>query len=68
MKLTLRDRAFRTELHSRFVAREDDLNRPLTDDEIKAEAQYLLETIPYGGSFEGAELRKAVRQLKALLK
>jgi len=67
-KSTLRYRAFQTLLHSRFVAREEDLNRRLTDDEVKAEAQYLLETIPYGGSFEGAELKKAIRQLKGLLK
>ena len=66
-KMTLRDRAFNTMLHSRFVAREDDLNRPLTDDEVRSEAKYLLETIPYG-VFDGAELRKAVRQLKSLMK
>ena len=68
MKKSLRDRAFATELHSRFVAREDDLGRDLTDEEVKAEAQYQLETIPYSGNFEGSELRKVVRQLKALLR
>ena len=68
MKQTLRYRAFRTLLHSRFVAREEDLNHRLTDDEVKAEAKYLLETIPYAGAFEGAELKKAIRQLKNLLK
>lgn len=55
-------------LHSRFAAREDDLNRPLTDDEVKENAKYLIDTIPYGGIYEGAELRKALRQLKSLLK
>ena len=55
-------------LHSRFVAREEDLGHRLTDDEVRSEAQYLLETIPYGGTFEGAELKKAIRQLKNLLK
>ena len=65
---TLRERAFATELHSRFVAREEDLGRDLTDEEVKAEARYQLETIPYSGNFEGSELRKVVRQLKALLR
>lgn len=65
---TLRYRAFQTLLHSRFVAREETNGHRLTDDEVKAEAQYLLETIPYAGIFEGAELKKAVRQLKGLLK
>ena len=55
-------------LHSRFVAREDDLNRRLTDDEVKVEARYLLETIPYAGMFEGDDLKKAMCQLKRLLK
>jgi len=67
-KWTLRYRAFRTLLHSRFIAREEDLNHRLTDDEVREEAQYLLETIPYGGIFEGDELKKAMRQLKNLLK
>ena len=68
MKTTLRYRAFQTLLHSRFVAREDDLNRRMSDDEVRAEARYLLETIPYAGIFEGDDLKKAIRQLKRLLK
>lgn len=68
MKQSLRDRAFKTMLYSRFVAREDDLDRTLTDDEVRAEAEYLLETIPYGGIFEGAELAKAKAQLRRLMK
>lgn len=68
MKQTLRYKAFRTLLHSRFVAREEDLGHRLTDDEVKKEAEYLLETIPYAGVFEGSELTKAKRQLKNLLK
>lgn len=68
MKRTLRDRAFNTILHSRFVAREETLGGTLTDEDVKAEAEYLLETIPYAGTFEGKELAKAKRQLKALLK
>ena len=66
--MTLFDRALRTELHSRFAARADDLNRPLTDDEVRAEARYQLETMPYSGIFEGKDLARAKRQLKALLK
>lgn len=65
---TLFQKALNTELASRFIARADDLNRDLTDNEVKDEARYLLETIPYGGIFEGAELKKAIRQLKSLLK
>lgn len=68
MKKTLRDRALATDLHSRFVAREEDLGHLLTDEEVRAETRYLLETIPYGGIYEGSELRSAIRQLKALLK
>ena len=68
MKATLRYRAFRTLLHSRFVAREEELGHRLTDDEVRAEAQYQLEDLPYKGIYEGAELRKAIRQMKALLK
>lgn len=68
MKQTLRDRALRTILQSRFVAREEDLGHELTDEEVMEEASYLLETISYGGVYEGAELRKAKRQLNALLK
>lgn len=68
MSYSLRYRAFQTMLHSRFVAREDDLNRRLTDDEVRKEAAYLLETIPYSGAFEGDDLKKAKRQLKRLLK
>ena len=67
-KQTLRYRAMNTLLHSRFVAREEDLGHRLTDDEVRKEAAYLLETIPYGGMFEGKELSKAKAQLKRLLK
>lgn len=64
---TLRNRAFQTLLHSRFTAREEDLGHRLTDDEVRAEAKYQLEDLPYKG-FEKDELRKAIRQMKALLK
>lgn len=66
--MTLYERSLKTELASRFVARSDDLNRPLTDDEVRAEAKYQLEDLPYKGIFEGKELAKAKRQMKALMK
>ena len=61
-KKSLWERALGTALHSRFVARADDLGHPLTDDEVRSEA--------YKGLFEDdRELyRKTERQLKALLK
>lgn len=64
---TLYDRALGTVLHSRFVARADDLNRELTDEEVRDEAEYQLHDLPWKG-LEPEEYRKAVRQMKALLK
>lgn len=66
--MTLYEKALNTDISSRFVARADDLNRPLTDDETRKEAQYLIDTVPYGGIFEGKELKKVLRQLKQLTK
>lgn len=66
--MTLYQRALKTMLQSRFVARAEDLGRPLTDEETKAEARYQLEDLPYKGMYEGKELRTAQRQMKALLK
>lgn len=68
MKQSLRTRAFRSMLHSRFVAYEETIGHELTDDDVRSEAEYLLETIPYSGAFEGKELTKARRQLRSLLK
>lgn len=65
--MSLFQRALGTSLHSRFVARSEDLGRELSDDETCKEAQYLLETIPYGGH-EEEETKIAVRELKALLR
>lgn len=67
MKKTLYDRALDSVLSSRFVARSDDLNRPLTDDEVRKEARYQLEDLPFKG-LEPETTRKAARQMKALLK
>ena len=64
---SLRERAFASELHSRFAAREDDLCRPLTDEEVKAEARYQLEALPFMG-YDSKWTSKATRQMKSLLK
>ena len=66
--MKLFEKAQKTMLASRFTARADDLNRPLTDDEVKAEARYQMEDLPYKGVFEGKELSKAKRQMQRLLK
>jgi len=67
---SLYQKALATEYHSRFVARADDLNRPLTDDEVREEARYQLETIDYSGNYDDdpKQLARVKRQLKALLK
>lgn len=64
---TLYEKALGTTLHSRFVAREETIGRPLTDDEVRAEAKYQLETLPYKGLFEGKELAQAKREMRALI-
>lgn len=68
-KQSLRQRALRTEFHSRFVAREESLNRPLTDDEVREEVNYLLISLPYSNVWEAADTKgreKLKRQLMAL--
>lgn len=66
--MALYEKALKTLLSSRFAARADDLNRPLTDEEVKKEARYQLEDLPYKGIFEGKELVRAKREMKKLLK
>lgn len=70
MKKSLYERALNTILSSRFEARADDFNRDLTDEEVRAEAQYQLEDIPYKPDYaDDPKLRRtATRQMKALLK
>jgi hypothetical protein len=63
----LYNKALKTILASRFVARADDLNRPLTDEEVRAEAKYQLEDLPFKG-LEPEDLKTARRQMKALCK
>lgn len=67
MKKTLRDIALNSVLCSRFIAREDDLNRPLTDAEIISETKYQLETIDYSG-YDNAFIKTAKKQLKQIIK
>lgn len=67
MKKSLRNLALDSVLCSRFVAREDDLNRPLTDAEIINETKYQLETIDYSG-YDNAFIKTAKKQLKQIIK
>ena len=64
---TLFERACKTEMHSRFIARADDLERDLTDNETIEEAEYLLEMLPDSG-YEDKYIKKAMKELKTLLK
>lgn len=66
--MTLYQKALKTLLASRFVARADDIGRTLTDAEVRAEAKYQLEDLPYKGVYEGRDLQTAKRQMNALLK
>ena len=65
--MTLYQKALSTSLASRFVARAEDLGRELTDAEVRKEARYQLEDIPYKG-FDEDEERTAIREMKNLLK
>lgn len=66
--MTLYEKALGTMLGSRFQARSDDLNRPLTDDEVRKEAEYQLHDLPYKGIFEGKDLARAKREMHNLIK
>lgn len=68
-KQSLRQRALRTEFHSRFVAREEYLCRPLTDDEVRKEVNHILMFLPCSNVWEAADTKereKLKRQLMAL--
>lgn len=64
--MTLYEKALGTMPGSRFKARADDRNRPLTDDEVRAEAKYQLGDLPFKGAFEGKDLAKAKREMRML--
>lgn len=65
--MTLYEKALSTSLASRFVARADDKGRELTDAEVRKEARYQLEDIPFKGLDEDEE-RTAIQEMRNLLK
>lgn len=65
--MTLYEKALSTSLASRFVARADDKGRELTDAEVRKEARYQLEDIPFKGLDEDEE-RTAIQEMRDLLK
>lgn len=65
-KLSLQDMAYKSELHSRFVAVSEDLGRELTDEEIYENALYYIETLPYSG-YDKRFTDKAIRQMKNII-
>ena len=68
-KKTLREKALDTSsyLGSCIDAREDDLNRDLTDQEVLEEAKYKLECLPYTGRPED-EIKQDMKELKAIIR
>ena len=64
---TLFEKALNTNYYSRFIAVSEDLNRDLTDEEVKENAKYYLETIDYSG-YDESWIKETKRQLKKLLK
>lgn len=67
IRMTLYQRALATSIASRFVARAEDMGRELTDVEVRKEARYQLEDIPFKGLDEDEE-RLAIREMRDLLK
>lgn len=65
--MTLYEKALSTSLASRFVARAEDKGRELTDAEVRKEARYQLEDIPFKGMDEEEE-RTATKEMRNLLK
>lgn len=65
--MTLYEKALSTSLASRFVARADDKGRELTNAEVRKEARYQLEDIPFKGLDEDEE-RTAIQEMRNLLK
>ena len=61
-------KALRTMLASRFIAKAEDIGRPLTDKEVMEEARYQLADLPYKPDFEEKELTKAKKEMRALLR
>ena len=65
--MTLYEKALSTSLASRFVARAEDKGRDLTDAEVRKEARYQLEDIPFKGLDEDEECT-ASREMRNLLR
>lgn len=65
-KLSLQDMAYKSEMHSRFVAVAEDLGRELTDKEIYENATYYIEMLPYSG-YDEAFIYKAMKQMKNIV-
>ncbi len=65
--LSLYQKALKTEYHSRFVARAEDLGRELANEEVRAEAQYYLENIDYSG-LEETDITRIKKQLVKLMR
>ena len=65
--MTLYEKALSTSLASRFVARAEDKGRELTDAEVRKEARYQLEDIPFKGLDEYEE-QVATEEMRTLLK
>ena len=54
-------------LECRMVARSDDMNRDLTDEETAEECMYILETIDFAG-YEDSEVREIKKACKYIIK
>lgn len=65
--MTLYEKALSTSLASRFVARAEDKGRELTDLEVRKEARYQIEDIPFKGMDEDEE-RTAIQEMWNLIK
>lgn len=65
---TLYQKALKTEMHSRFINLESRLGRIPTDPEVIEEARYQIECIPYTGFSDESWERKAIRQMKMLIR
>lgn len=65
--MTLYEKALSTSLASRFVARAEDKGRELTDVEVRKEARYQLEDIPFKGLDEDEE-QTAIQEMRSLLR
>lgn len=66
--MSLYAKALKTMLGPWFESRANNLKRPLTDEEVKREAKYQLNDLPYKGIFKGRELFLAKQEMLNLIK